>query len=254
MVEILMLIGSLLPVILVLTVIGFIIHAGNKGGNYSKKTKIFSMGYYIFFSIAILVAYIISFEGDDTTSLIAFSVVGGIILLPIICALIMAPFSKTKENYSSGIMAKLVDCSPASLHDDSEEAKNKYNAVFMHVGEETLYYTSYEMFDKDDISSGLNQYVEIKPDNERCIIMGHLIKTAVSKEKKENALRGIQFAIYLIERVPLIIGLIIIDIVVYSKLDFIWWCLLVLITLAVTYNFIKKLIMFIQFNKYMKEE
>lgn len=254
MVEILMLIGSLLPVILVLTVIGFIIHVGNKGGNYSKKTKIFSMGYYIFFSIAILVAYIISFGRDDTTSLIAFSIVGGLILLPIICALIMAPFSKTKENYSSGIMAKLVDCSPASLHDDSEEAKNKYNAVFMHVGEETLYYTSYEMFDKDDISSRLNQYVEIKPDDERCNIIGHLIKTAVSKEKKENALRGIQFAIYLIERVPLIIGLIILDIVVYSKLDFIWWCLLVLITLAVTYNFIKKLIMFIQFNKYMKEE
>lgn len=254
MVGILILIGSLLPVILTLLVVGFIIYVGNKRGNYSTKTKIFSMGYYILFSIAFLTAYIISFEGNDTTSLIAFSVVGGLILLPIVVVLIMAPFQKTKENYSSGIMAKLVDCSPASLHDDSEEAKNKYNAVFMHVGEETLYYTSYEMFDKDDIASRLNQYVEIQPDNERCTIMGHLIKTVVSKEKKETALRGIQFAVYLIERVPLIIGLIIIDIVVYSKLNFIWWCLLVLITLAVTYNFIKKLIMFIQFNKYMKEE
>lgn len=254
MVGILILIGSLLPVILALLVVGFIIYVGNKRGNYSTKTKIFSMGYYILFSIAFLTAFIISFEGNDTTSLIAFSVVGGLILLPIVVALIMAPYSKTKENYSSGIMAKLVDCSPASLHDDSEEAKNKYNAVFMHVGEETLYYTSYEMFDQDDIASRLNQYVEIQPDNERCTIMGHLIKTVVSKEKKENALRGIQFAVYLVERVPLIIGLIIIDIVVYSKLDFIWWCLLVLITLAVTYNFIKKLIMFIQFNKYMKEE
>ena len=236
---------DMLPIIIVMCLLAYIISRGAK--NAKKVEKIVSFFVCLIFFTSFLVCVYSIEKGNKIAALICFMIVLSIIIILIGVALV-GRYLYTNKNIKNGsiILAKLSDYSLSSIGDDNEDGTSKkmYNAVFEYYGKEKKYYISYESFELKDIKEKIGMYVEIEIENDRCKIVGTIEKREITKEEQIEIYDKVclfEMILYASIILPVIIGIILINIACFSKAHLLIYTIILLISLFVIYIIIKKI-------------
>lgn len=239
---------EMIPVIIILFMIGLIIVRNSiTMTDVPKIGKILSFVIYGVFAIAFAVGWYSMAVGYKKLGIICFIIVAAVIAGLVIAALFSIKFDEKKKIVTGRkVVATLVDYKVDPSADETDT--KKYNAVFMYSDGEPKYYVTYETYELEKIKEKLNLVMEIIINKDRCNIVNQYVMTDINVEEAGRKVKKINktmsysaVLIYTAIRLPIIIGIIIADIIVYSYVGIVLYIIILAISGFLIFKQIKNI-------------